>query len=285
MDADCVLRFTMPRNTQLTLSTLPPPSPRVDVQPSPPETRFPLPWSADFSGPSGEQSAMPSYFADLNGAFSLAMPFDGGTEPVMQQNARYVPIMWWGDSYPQAKLPLTIFGDAETWINVTVTAVAALVSPPIIDPFGWNSSCGTTCPDQCPKPISGASACTGYGVPLNCSWANTSVTVAVRVGAAAPSWAKIQGTGLFFTVSVTGEWQLTAAGTKVRVLASGRLATAFGVKTWHKISLTVEGCRLVASVDGVVVADANDAGCSLQPGWGAVGSGWHSAQFKEVRAE
>jgi hypothetical protein len=51
------------------------------------------------------------------------------------------------------------------------------------------------------------------------------------------------------------------------------------------MSLAIAGCRLTATVDGVLVADVIDVGCDATlGGWGAVGSGWHAAQFKEVTA-
>ena len=75
------------------------------------------------------------------------------------------------------------------------------------------------------------------------------------------------------------------AGVKVRILASGHLASGFGLKTWHNISLAAAGCELKAEVDGVAVASAVDVGCNAtQGGYAAVGSGWHAAQFKEVSA-
>jgi hypothetical protein len=408
MGTDCMLRLTLPINTQLTLSTLPHSS-LAPVPPSPPESQFPLPWRADFSGPSGGASAMPSYFQDLNGAFQLAPAFDhdGDRGPVMEQVARYVPIMWFG-TYAQAKMPLTIFGDSQTWANVSVSATVALVDPPIVDPFGWNSSYGDVQPQADSHRMTGREACEARGgPPLDCAWANTSATVAVRVGAGAPSWVKT-GFGYFFTVAVTGEWRLEAAlaarappppfprepcpsdfkphvpngfwhnlsppgttgdkanatvplcakkcavldncrafevydapepacyvflnelaepftmqeecitcvkklfreedakedaaatpaaraiqanadtrergGVRVRILARGHVDGGFGFKRWHNISLLAAGCRLRAVVDGAFVADVTDTGCDQQPGWGAVGSGWHAAQFKEVTA-
>ena len=83
LSADCVLNLTLAKDSQLTLSTLAVPA--AKAPPSAEETPFPLPWRADFSGPSGKPSAMASYFQDLNGAFALARPFDGGSEPVMEQ--------------------------------------------------------------------------------------------------------------------------------------------------------------------------------------------------------
>ena len=114
LNADCVLHLTLAKDTQLTLSTLPMPT----GKPAPPptqETAFPLPWRADFGGPSGEPSGMASFFQDLNGAFTLASPFDGGGEPVMEQVSRYVPIMWYSGCSGESKLPLTSFGDQ--WAN------------------------------------------------------------------------------------------------------------------------------------------------------------------------
>jgi hypothetical protein len=70
----------------------------------------------------------------------------------------------------------------------------------------------------------------------------------------------------------------------VRILARGHVDGGFGFKRWHNISLLAAGCRLRAVIDGAFVADATDTGCDQQPGWGAVGSGWHAAQFKEVTA-
>ena len=54
-------------------------------------------------------------------------------------------------------------------------------------------------------------------------------------------------------------------------------------RRWHNLSLAAVGCRLRAAVHGVVVADVVDTGCDATiGGWGAVGSGWHVAQFKDV---
>lgn len=417
LDADCKLRLTVPSNTQLTLSTLT--ASQTPVPPSPPETRFPLPYRANFSGPSGEPSGMPSYFQDLNGAFQLAAAFDGGSEPVMEQVSRHVPIMWYGQ-YNQAKLPLTIFGDERRWVNVSVAVTVALVSSPITDPYGWNSSYGNVKPQNGGLAMTGHEVCLGNGPPLDCAWANTSATVAVRVGGGASSWIKSDN-GYFLTVSVSGQWHVEAAesweppppqpppppppfprqpcpakgwkshkpdgfwanasppggkgdtanasvplcakkcaaldqclafevfdgtsgpngpacyifidklatpftsqpecitcvkvkdeaqdtletgdeseptheagvgtrsesetGASVRVLASGHLTNAVGLGSWHNMSLAIAGCRLTATVDGVLVADVIDVGCDATlGGWGAVGSGWHAAQFKEVTA-
>jgi len=397
LSADCVLNLTLAKDSQLTLSTLAVPA--AKAPPSAEETPFPLPWRADFSGPSGKPSAMASYFQDLNGAFALASPFDGGSEPVMEQVSRYVPIMWFSGCSGEAKLPLTIFGDE--WVNISVAATVALVAPPTHDPYGFNSSYGVTKPQSARGPLTGEQCCTADGPPMDCAWANVSATVALRVGGGAPSWMKT-GYGYFFTVSVTGAWQLMASGTpppappppppfprqpcpagfkahlpngfwsngdpkgqhgdtvnatvpkcakkcaaldnclafevfdgtsgsngpacyifldslaapftaqpecitcvkvkgaveateaeagsaetgvKVRILASGHLASGFGLKTWHNLSLAAAGCELKAEVDGVAVASTVDVGCNAtQGGYAAVGSGWHAAQFKEVSA-
>jgi hypothetical protein len=342
---------------------------------------------------------MASFFQDLNGAFQLSRAFDGGREPVMEQVARYVPIMWFYGCTGEAKLPLTIFG--AQWMNVSVSTTVALVAPPIDDPYGFNSSYGVVKPEAAGASLTGEQCCTADGPPLDCRWANTSATVAVRVGGGAPSWIKT-GYGYFFTVSATGAWQLMASGAlsppppppfprqpcpakgwkahasgfwanadpkgdhgdtsnatvplcakkcaaldnclafevfdgtsgsngpacytfldslaapftsqpecitcvkvkgamettttaevgsktnaKVRILASGHLASGFGLQTWHNISLTAMGCDFKAEVDGVMVGSATDMGCNAatQAGYAAVGSGWHAAQFKEVYAQ
>ena len=46
-------------------------------------------------------------------------------------------------------------------------------------------------------------------------------------------------------------------------------------------SLAAVGCRLV--VDAAVVADVVDTGCDVNWRVGRRGSGWHVAQFKDVR--
>ena len=209
----------------------------------------------------------------------------------MEQVSRHVPIMWYYGCTGEAKLPLTIFG--AQWVNVSVSTTVALVAPPIDDPYGFNSSYGTVKPQAAGASLTGEQCCTADGPPLDCTWANTSATVAVRVGGGAPSWMKT-GYGYFFTVSVTGAWQLMASGAseagsetnvKVRILVSGHLASGFGLQTWHNISLAAAGCELKAEVDGVVVASATDVGCNAtQAGYAAVGSGWHAAQVKEVWA-
>ena len=56
----------------------------------------------------------------------------------MQQQARYVPIMW-GGSEASAKAPLSIFGD-HNWTNVAITSDVALLAPPVVDPWRWAGS-------------------------------------------------------------------------------------------------------------------------------------------------
>jgi hypothetical protein len=70
----------------------------------------------------------------------------------------------------------------------------------------------------------------------------------------------------------------------VRVLASGRLSGGFGLRQWHDLELAISGCTLGARVDSVSVSTVTDAGCLVAGGWGAVGTGWHDAQFKSVSA-
>ena len=70
----------------------------------------------------------------------------------------------------------------------------------------------------------------------------------------------------------------------VRILSSGRLLGGFGLRQWHNIEFSVSGCALNARVDDVAVASVVDTGCVVGGGWGAVGSGWHDAQFKSVSA-
>ena len=220
LDSNCTLTLTVPKNTQLTLSTLPMPTLETPAPRSATETPFPLPWAANFSGPSEPPSTMPSFFQDLNGAFALSTAFDGGNERVMEQVSRYVPIMWWG-AYTSAKLPLTIFG-SDQWVNISIRATVALVSPPIVDPFAWNSSYGHVKPDANGAAVSGSEVCAAKSPPLDCGWANTSATIALRVGGdqrvcdtsagcRGVVFSYPAGYGYFFTVSVSGEWHLEVA--------------------------------------------------------------------------
>ena len=436
---DCFMQLTVLRNTMTTISTVGHPlqgirgrqaEVRSQPWPKPPvELPFPLPWSADFAGSS--KGRMPSFFADLNGAFSLGVPFDAVNEittatkaeaeaegaadlsesgadanargravaPVMVQRAQYVPIMW-SAAYGQAKFPLTIFGN-HTWTNYTVTAQVALISPPLsgpTGPFQWESRVTSQ-----GLQVSGENACNDpLSWPLNCTWANTSATVAVRVGAGSGPWGWIKcGFGYFFTVAASGEWQVTAgvgtrqlppppppppklpcpdgwlpheggywsnsyphdnhgdqqnattplcankcehtagcvafevydgprytpacymflgsmqlpftansgcttcirrngslqsggaeesvqanlsssSGASVRVLARGRLTEGLGLRKWRTIALSAVGCQITAEVDGAVVSQEEDTGCTGEGGWGAVGSGWHETQLKAV---
>jgi galactosylceramidase len=213
LSADCRLTLAVAANTQLTLTTLAPRA-AAPVPPSPLERRFPpLPWSANFSGPSA--GGMPSYFQDFNGAFSLASSFDGRRGLVMEQTARYMPIFWL-DASAKVKFPLSIFGDSQAWQDVSVHADVALLANPIVDAFAHTANCKGPSDDDC-KP---SRPCfSTESAPLKCSWANTSVTLGVRVGAGhlqAPSstWQITYSYGYFLTIASSGVWQLTAANTQ-----------------------------------------------------------------------
>ena len=106
--------------------------------------------------------------------------------------------------------------------------------------------------------------------------------------------------GYVFNVSATGAWSLTrnanpepgspTAGctsgpTLTQVLASGRLARPLRLRRWHRLSLSMSGSTITASVDGVRVADvANSTWASGLAGLeaGAFSGSWPHVQYSHL---
>lgn len=75
-----------------------------------------------------------------------------------------------------------------------------------------------------------------------------------------------------------GHWEL---GNARHPLASGRSSVRPG--RWHLLSLTFAGDRITVGIDGANVGVVTDS--AQAAGMVGVGSGWHGAQFDNLRIE
>jgi hypothetical protein len=66
--------------------------------------------------------------------------------------------------------------------------------------------------------------------------------------------------GYWLSLSNTGAWTIkkTDFNSGVATLASGTVASAGGLGTWHRLALTLDGSRITAAVDGTTVGAVTD---------------------------
>jgi hypothetical protein len=103
--------------------------------------------------------------------------------------------------------------------------------------------------------------------------------------------------GYVFDVGSTGAWRLIrnanpapagdcATGPAARqVLASGRLARPPGTRSWHRLSLSMSGSAITASVGTVTVATVSDSAWTSGPAGieaGAFTGSWPRVQYSHL---
>jgi hypothetical protein len=200
---------------------------------APAPLRLPLTESLASSGAAGRADDEPPYLAAQDGAFELTrcrVP-DRGIRTCTEQEAVATPSFWHDASAPAAThYPYAVIGDPG-WQDYTVSADVLLPGPGSSAGLIGRFSCRRAVPD---------------------------------VG---------QFDGYVFSVSAAGRWTLTrnangaqdhasaacpAVPAGQRTLASGRLAHPLGTRTWHRLSLTMSGPSITASVAGRPVATVTD---------------------------
>jgi Glycosyl hydrolase family 59 len=222
--------------------------------------RLPLTESLGSDARAGSADDEPAYLAAQQGAFELARCAvrDGGDRICTEQEAAAAPEFWHSaGSIASTRYPYAVIG-AGNWADYKVSADVLLP--------GSRSAAGLIGRFSCRATTPNAGAFDGY----------------------------------VFNVSATGSWSLTrnanpepglpATGctsgpTLTEVLVSGHLARPLELRHWHRLSLSMSGDTITASVDGVVVADLTD------PTWasglagleaGAFTSAWPHVQYSHL---
>jgi Glycosyl hydrolase family 59 len=223
---------------------------------------FPLPFTDSLagSGPAGAADDEPRYLAAQDGAFELApcQVRDGRDGTCTEQKAVAMPVFWHNaGAQPGTHFPYATVGD-QSWTNYQVSADVLLT--------GADTSAG----------LIGRFSCR-MAVP--------------NVG---------QFDGYVFDVASTGAWVLTSNANPAtdfashdcakgpgtaHTLASGRLARRLGTGTWHRLSLSMSGSLIRASVDGTTVATASDSSWSRGAAGieaGAFTDSWPRVQYSHL---
>jgi hypothetical protein len=209
---------------------------------------FPLPYSDSLSssGPAGANDDEPPYLAAMDGAFELA--------------------------------PCQVPDGA----NTTCTEQEAAPMPV----FWHDSSTSTTV--RFPYAVIGDSGLANYTVSCDVllTKAGTSAGLVGRFsGAKGPQVGDFDG--YVFDVSSTGAWKLTddnETSSDVTTLASGT-TTALGTGSWHRLSLSLNGNTITASVGSHQVASVSSSTWSAGPAGveaGAFTHTWPQVQYSNL---
>jgi hypothetical protein len=191
--------------------------------------------------------------------------------------------------------------------------IAELADIAVVDPRCGRASwrCGgsnTTCTEQTtvPAPVfwgggTGAAVRYPYATIGDAGLANYTVSVDALLTEADTSAGLIgrfnnrasghhigQFDGYVFDVATTGAWRLiknNKDASHMATLASGTLAEPLGTDTWHRLSLSMSGSSITASVDGQQVTSVSDSSWASGPAGieaGAFAGSWPQAQYSNL---
>jgi Glycosyl hydrolase family 59 len=225
--------------------------------------RLPFTESLAGSGAAGPADDEPPYLAAQNGAFELArcrIP-DRGDRTCTEQEAVATPSFWHDAGAPAAtQYPYAVIGDP-SWADYTVSVDVLL-------PRG-TSSAGLIGRFSCRRAVPDTGQFDGYVLRVSGSgrWRLTRNANAAQdhLSAGCPA--------------------APAGPAAPQVLASGRLARPLGTGTWHRLTLSMSGPAITASVGGTQVASVSD------PTWtaglagvaaGPFGTGWPHVQYSHL---
>jgi hypothetical protein len=223
---------------------------------------FPLPFSESLasSGRAGRADDEPPYLAAMDGAFQLApcRARIGRTRTCTEQEAAATPIFWHDrGALRGTHFPYAVIG-GQNWANYKVSVDVLLTRP--------GTSAGLIGRFGCRMSVPNAGQFDGY----------------------------------VFDVDTTGAWRLIrnansrsghrsaacpAGPDTALTLASGRLARPLRAGTWHRLSLSMSGSQLTASVGAVTVASvSSSAWTSGLAGIeaGAFTGSWPQAQYSHL---
>jgi hypothetical protein len=217
---------------------------------APAAANFPLPYSDSLatSGQAGTSDDEPADLAAQDGSFELApcQVPDGANTTCTEQTTVPTPVFWKPGTGSLVRYPYATIGDASL-ANYTVSVDALLTQ------------------------------------------AGTSAGVIGRFSDRSGAADIGQFDGYVFDVSSTGAWRLIkndATVSDTSTLTSGTLATPPGTGTWHRLSLSMTGGTIAASVDGQQVTSVTDpspwtsgpAGIEA----GAFTTTWPQAQYSNL---
>jgi hypothetical protein len=210
---------------------------------------FPVPYSDSLatSGQAGSNDDEPQYLAAMDGAFELApcQVPDGGNTTCTEQQAAPTPVFWGADNPATTTRFPYAVIGDASLANYTVSSDVLLTQP------------------------------------------GTSAGLVGRFsGMKGPQVGDFDG--YLFDVSTSGAWKLTdnseTAG-NIATLASGTLAKAPGTGSWHRLSLSLHGGTITASVDGTRVASVTSSTWTAGPAGveaGAFTETWPRAQYSNL---
>ncbi|HMH93994.1 MAG TPA: hypothetical protein VK586_23305 [Streptosporangiaceae bacterium] len=231
---------------------------RARGRPSAP-LRLPLTESLASSGAAGRADDEPPLLAAQDGAFELTRcrVRDRANRTCTEQEAVATPSFWHDAAAPAAThYPYAVIGDPG-WQDYTVSVDVLLPRA--------GSSAGLIGRFSCRR-----------GIP--------------NVG---------QFDGYVFSVSGAGRWTLTrnangaqnhvsaacpsapASPAAQRALASGQLARPLGISTWHRLSLSMSGSTITASIGGTTVATVSDPAWTT--GLAGIAAGPFTSQWPHVQ--
>lgn len=216
---------------------------------APAAANFPLPYSDSLatSGPAGTSDDEPQYLAAQDGSFELerCQVPDGANTTCTGQTTVPTPVFWHNGTGTSVHYPYAITGDG-SMSNYTVSVDTLLTQ------------------------------------------AGTSAGVIGRFSDRGSEPQIGQFDGYVFDVSSSGVWKLIKNAedpSDMATLASGTLASPPGTGTWHRLSLSMSGSTITASVDGQQVTSVTDSSWTSGPAGieaGAFTSSWPQAQYSNL---
>jgi hypothetical protein len=233
-------------------------------------TPFPLPYTSTLgtSGLAGGNDDEPPYLAAQDGSFELApcltvagAPRRGKAAPgqmCTEQETAGTPI-YWHQKEAATRYPYATIGD-DSMRNYAVSVDALLTQQ--------DSSAGLIARYGCRMTLPHIARFDGY------------VFDVTQAGA----WTLTSGANTKPTEHAN-PCAITTGPRHAATLASGQLARPLGVRAWHRLTLSVSGPEITASVDGTVVATVTSASWTYGPAGIEAGKGsgnWPQDQYRDL---
>jgi Glycosyl hydrolase family 59 len=224
---------------------------------------LPVTESLASSGAAGSADDEPPYLAAQDGAFELArcrVP-DRGDRTCTKQEAVATPAFWHDHGSAAAThYPYAVIGDLG-WQNYAVSVDVLLP--------GSTSSAGLIGRFSCQHSVPGTGQFDGYVLSVS----------------GAGRWRLTRNANSAQSQVSAGCPSAPARPAAPQVLASGQLAQPLGTGTWHRLTLSMSGSAITASVGGTRVATVSD------PTWtsglagiaaGPFGTGWPQVEYSHL---
>ncbi len=220
---------------------------RKGASSSPPPAPFPLPYRETFEGYA--LNATPRHLSDMGGAFEVvaradALPSVAGTAGAVQRGGQCLrqQVHRPGIDWAKASYAYSVIGD-DRWNDIEVSVEAGF--------------------ESLPNDVRG---CGERFIGVLARW---------YPGATWIHFTTPQPAGYCLRIFGDGRWELTTAR---KILAQGT-ASAPGTG-WHRLALRCVGDRMVASLDGGLIADIRDS--TYARGLVGIVSGFHPARVDNL---